>query len=106
MTNTIHRIIELAVAIQQIPAPPFQESKRAEFVRELFEREGLKNVAMDTVGNVYGLLSEGTSQPSNAKPLIVSAHLDTVFPLETKLDAKREGDKVWARGWEIIRSVW
>jgi len=55
MTDTIQRIIELALQIQQIPAPTFHESRRAEFVRGLFEQEGLKQVSVDEVGNVYGL---------------------------------------------------
>jgi len=33
MTNTIDRIIELAIQIQQIAAPTFHEQERAEFVR-------------------------------------------------------------------------
>jgi acetylornithine deacetylase/succinyl-diaminopimelate desuccinylase-like protein len=93
MSATIQRIIDLAIQIQQIPAPTFHESKRAEFVRGLFEREGLKNVGMDEVGNVYGLLSNATDSAKtklNAKPLVVSAHLDTVFPLDMDLSVRRE----------------
>ena len=43
------RVIELAIQIQQIPAPTFGEGKRAEFVRGLFEREGLEDVFVDEV---------------------------------------------------------
>lgn len=88
MTDTIERIVDLAIQIQQIAAPTFHEQKRAEFVRGLFEREGLEQVSMDEVGNVYGLFRvEG--QRSNVKPLIVSAHLDTVFPFEMDLSVRR-----------------
>ena len=93
MSATIQRIVDLAIQIQQIPAPTFHESKRAEFVRGLFEREGLKNVGMDEVGNVYGLLSNATDSAKtklNVKPLVVSAHLDTVFPLDMDLSVRRE----------------
>lgn len=97
MPDTIQRIIDLAVQIQQIPAPTFHESKRAEFVRGLFEREGLKDVAMDEVGNVYGLFSNASNSKGppavkrpNVKPLVVSAHLDTVFPLDMDLSVRRE----------------
>lgn len=106
MADTIQRIIDLAVQIQQIPAPTFHESKRAEFVRELFEREGLKEVAIDKVGNVCGLLSNvanptNGSQPveqSNIKPLVVSAHLDTVFPFEMDLSVRRETGLLYGIG--------
>jgi tripeptide aminopeptidase len=97
MTNTIQQIIELAIQIQQIPAPTFNETKRAEFVRDLFTREGLSDVSIDEVGNVYGLLKV-ESRTSNAKPLIISAHTDTVFPLEMDLKVRREAHKVYGIG--------
>lgn len=98
MPDTIQRIVDLAIQIQQIAAPTFHESKRAEFVRALFEREGLKNVVMDEVGNVYGLFSNSTSptkpirsgEKTKSKPLVVSAHLDTVFPFEMDLSVRHE----------------
>jgi len=96
MTNTIENIIDLAVQIQQIAAPTFHEQERAEFVRKLFAKEGLKDVSIDKAGNVYGLWPQGKGQ--NIKPLIISAHLDTVFPLEMDLSVTRENDKVFGIG--------
>ena len=98
MTNTIQRVIELAIEIQQIPAPTFNESKRAEFVREVFTREGLSDVSIDDVGNVYGLLAASQSLTAKSQPLIVSAHTDTVFPLEMDLKVRREAEKVYGIG--------
>ena len=98
MTNTIQRIIELAIQIQQIPAPTFNESRRAEFVRDLFTSEGLSEVSMDEVGNVYGLLSNVTGRKSDVKLLIISAHTDTVFPLDMDLSVRREEGKVYGIG--------
>ncbi len=97
MTNTIERIIDLAVQIQQIPAPTFHEQERAKLVLNLFESEGLKDVSMDEAGNVYGKFQVSGSG-SQVKPLIISAHLDTVFPFEMDLSVKREGDKVYGIG--------
>lgn len=97
MTTTVERIIDFAIQIQQIPAPTFHEQQRAEFVRGLFEREGLEEVSMDAVGNVYGLL-RGKGQQLNVKPLIVSAHLDTVFPFEMDLSVKRKEDTIYGIG--------
>lgn len=90
------RVIELAIQIQQIPAPTFAEGARAEFVRGLFEGEGL-DVSVDEVGNIYGKWKV-ESGSSNNKSLIVSAHLDTVFPIETNLRVRREGEKVFGPG--------
>ncbi len=98
MTNTLQRVIELAVEIQQIPAPTFHETQRAEFVRELFEKEGLKDVSIDEVGNVYGRWAIDGGHTINVKPLIISAHLDTVFPFDMDLEIKRESGKVYGIG--------
>ncbi len=98
MKNIAERVIERAIEIQQIPAPTFDEKKRAEFVRDLFAEEGLPDVSMDEVGNVYGRWSVGGGRIMDGRPLIVSAHLDTVFPHETSLEVKREGGKIVGPG--------
>lgn len=82
----VQQVIELAVAIQQIPAPTLNERKRAEFLKERFASEGLADVEMDELCNVFARLP-GKGQK---KPLVVSAHTDTVFPEETDLNAKRK----------------
>jgi acetylornithine deacetylase/succinyl-diaminopimelate desuccinylase-like protein len=84
MNDIVNRMVELAVQIQQIPAPTFHEQKRAEFIQKLFIDEGLKDVCNDETGNVLGCFP-GKGQE---KPLIVSAHMDTVFPLETDLSVE------------------
>jgi len=97
MTNmTItNRLVDLAIEIQQISAPTFTEGPRGEFVHGLFIKENLKDVSMDSLGNVYGRL-EGRQK--KAKPLIVSAHLDTVFPASINLQVKKETGKIVAPG--------
>jgi tripeptide aminopeptidase len=94
MTNLVDRLLDLAVQIQQVPAPTFQEKQRAEFVRGLFVQEGLQDISMDSANNVFGRLP-GTGP---ARPLIVSAHLDTVFPENTSLHATREGGRIYGPG--------
>ncbi len=96
--NIAERVIDLAIQIQQIPAPTFAERKRAEFVRGLFAKEGLEEVKIDEVGNVYGKCKIESDARAGANPLIISAHLDTVFPIETDLSIRREGDKVFGPG--------
>ena len=91
-------MIDLAIQIQQIPAPTFHESQRAEFVRKLFEEEGLKDVMIDETGNVYGRWTRGSVEKGISKLLIVSAHLDTVFPFEMDLSVRREDGKVYGIG--------
>jgi acetylornithine deacetylase/succinyl-diaminopimelate desuccinylase-like protein len=105
MTDLISRLLDLAIAIQQIPAPTFHEQERAEFVRDRFLEEGLADVEMDAVGNVYGCLKATRSHPSpviipggDTPPLIVSAHLDTVFPQSVDLTIHREPQRVAGPG--------
>lgn len=98
MKNIAERVVERAVEIQQVPAPTFEELKRGEFVRGLFLEEGLQDVTIDQVGNVFGRWSIDNGRSKKAKPLIVSAHLDTVFPSNTNLEVKHEDDKVFGPG--------
>lgn len=99
MTEITQRIIELAIQIQQIAAPTFHEQKRAEFVRGLFLQEGLSDVTLDEMGNVYGRWTSNNNQgTAKSKPLILSAHLDTVFPLEMDLSIRQETGKIFGIG--------
>lgn len=79
--NIHHRVLNLALEIQQIPAPTFEENQRAEFIREKFVQEKLDDVEIDDLGNVFGRLP-GRME---TRPIVVSAHSDTVFPLDTDL---------------------
>jgi acetylornithine deacetylase/succinyl-diaminopimelate desuccinylase-like protein len=88
-------VIDLAIQIQQISAPTFSEKPRGEFVRSLFLKEKLENVSMDALGNVFALLP---GKHKKAKPLIVSAHLDTVFPASVNLQVEKEAGKIVAPG--------
>jgi len=96
MENTVARILDLAIAIQQIPAPTFHEQERAEFVHAKFSECGLAEVQVDAVGNVYGRMpARGVSRRA---PLIISAHMDTVFPASVDLHYEREPERILAPG--------
>jgi tripeptide aminopeptidase len=82
------------IALTEIPAPPFKEEARAKAYLEMFRARGLSDVEIDQEGNVLGL-RKGTA---GGKLLIVSAHLDTVFPEGTNVKVRREGDTLHAPG--------
>lgn len=90
----IPRLLEVAIQLQQIPAPTFAEAQRGALVRDLFRAEGLTDIHRDRLGNVYGRLPGRNSKPS----LVVSAHLDTVFPANTDLTLRREPDRISGPG--------
>jgi tripeptide aminopeptidase len=94
LEELVAKVLDLAVAIQRIPAPTFEEQQRARFVFERFQAEALCDVEIDNVGNVYGCLPGSQSAP----PLVVSAHLDTVFPAHTNLESSRQADKILGPG--------
>jgi acetylornithine deacetylase/succinyl-diaminopimelate desuccinylase-like protein len=94
MKDLSARIIDLAIAIQQIPAPTFHEGDRADFVRLRFSEEGLGDVEKDEVGNVFGRLNGIES----GRELVISAHLDTVFLPNIDLHVKREAGRILAPG--------
>lgn len=79
--------------LARIPAPPFGESERAAWVAEKFTSLGLKKVSRDEVGNVLGLRS-GTQDSA----ILVSAHLDTVFPAGTPVNSRQQGPRLYGPG--------
>ncbi len=93
MVDITDRLLQLAVQIQQIPAPTFEEAQRAAFVRNKFLEANLADVSQDALGNVYARIGGGTGLP-----LIACAHLDTVFPSETDLQVRRETEKIYGPG--------
>lgn len=90
----ISKIVDLAIEIQQIPAPTFAEERRARFIQSMFQREGLAEVSRDEVGNVFGRLPGG----GQARPVVISAHLDTVFPADTNLRVERQPGHIHGPG--------
>ena len=94
VSSLLNKVLDLAVEIQQIPAPTFKEGSRAAFLRERFLAEGLQDVALDEIGNVYARLPGLESSP----PVIVSAHTDTVFPESTSLKVVRTAERITAAG--------
>lgn len=93
MNSIIERMIALASEIQQIPAPTFHESERAQAIENLFVKEKLTEVNRDSIDNVFGCLPGGSGPP-----LVVSAHLDTVFPMDTSLKLKRQKGRIIGPG--------
>ncbi len=81
------RTIEDQIRICEVEAPPFQEAKRAELYAGLMREAGLKNVRIDAEGNVLGERPGASARPN----VVLSAHLDTVFPRGTNVKVRREG---------------
>lgn len=81
-------------AICEIPAPPFGEEARAEYLAARFRQCGLAETTIDAEGNCVAL-----RRGASLRPLIcISAHLDTVFPAGTNFTVRHEGARMFAPG--------
>lgn len=81
-------------ALAQIPAPTGDEGGRARYMQRQFEIVGLEDVHIDTTGNVLGRFAGAEDGPT----LLLSAHLDTVFPLGMPLELREEGERIVGPG--------
>ena len=87
-------LLEETIELTEIPAPPFAEEMRAQRFAEKLREAGLTDVSIDQEGNVIG------RRPGRAgdRTVVLSAHLDTVFPIETDVTVKVEGNTLFAPG--------
>src|SRR2546425_3556850 len=92
--------------LSAIPAPTGAEAQRAARVAELFREAGLGDVRIDEAGNVSGWAhgnggSErgggGRGHPVPA-PVVLSAHLDTVFGPDVDVSVERPGRRLEGPG--------
>ena len=91
------RFVRELITLTEIPAPPFKEAARAKAFMTMLQQHGLSNVEMDGEGNVMGI-RRGSAGAATGGLVVVSAHLDTVFPEGTDVKVKREGTKLMAPG--------
>jgi tripeptide aminopeptidase len=87
------RFVRELIQLTEIPAPPFNEQRRAQVYLDMLREAGLSDVEMDPEGNVMGV-----RKGSGGGMVAVVAHLDTVFPEGTDVKVKREGTKLNAPG--------
>src|SRR2546426_832352 len=88
-------------ALSAIPAPTGAEAERAARVAELFREAGLREVRIDEAGNVSGWFSGngGTLKDAAAPaPVVLSAHLDTVFGPDVDVSVERRGRRLEGPG--------
>src|SRR5438270_2859931 len=81
--------------IARIPAPPFGEAARAQWLREKCTAIGLDDIEVDEVGNVIGVLP---GQDRELPAVAVTAHLDTVFPPDTEITIHEDRDRLYGPG--------
>src|SRR5258705_5236695 len=88
------RVLRTQIALSEIPAPTGDEHARGASVAARFRALGLQDVATDDVGNVTGWRRGATI----GAPVLICAHLDTVFPEGTAVGVARDGRQLAGPG--------
>jgi tripeptide aminopeptidase len=83
------------IALVRIPAPSFAEQARGDYVLARLREVGLAEVRRDAEGNVLG---EWRPDGASGPPVVVAAHLDTVFAADTDVEPRRKGKRIHAPG--------
>jgi tripeptide aminopeptidase len=93
------RLMDWQAELVAIPAPPFGEKTRGEWMAARFAEAGLSDVTIDSVGNVLGFIP-ATNLPleSTGHVIVLSAHIDTVFPADTPLNPVIDGHRLEGPG--------
>jgi tripeptide aminopeptidase len=98
LAATDERLLRTQIALSEIPAPTGGEQARGASVAARFRALGLDDVHTDDVGNVMGTRPGARSAAGSLAPVLVCAHLDTVFPAGTAVGVAREGRQLAGPG--------
>jgi acetylornithine deacetylase/succinyl-diaminopimelate desuccinylase-like protein len=88
------RTLKDQIELTEIPAPPFKEMVRAQEYQKRLKALGLGDARIDAEGNVIAVRKGNGKGPV----LVLSAHLDTVFPEGTDVKVKVKGNRYEAPG--------
>jgi acetylornithine deacetylase/succinyl-diaminopimelate desuccinylase-like protein len=86
-------LIDDQIAIARVPAPTGAEAARAEWMAERLGAAGLRDVRIDDAGNVVAL-----SPGKGSSPVVLCAHLDTVFDSREPVRVRHDGVRLHAPG--------
>ena len=87
-------LVALITRITEVPAPSHEEGERGRLIASIMKEFGFPEVQTDPVGNVLGFFPG--KDPSRV--IVSMAHMDTVFPADTPLKVRREGNILAAPG--------
>jgi tripeptide aminopeptidase len=91
------RIMGWQAEMVAIPAPPFGEQARAQWLEAKFRELSLDEVGLDRVGNAVALL-RGAQSHNGGHCVLLSAHIDTVFPSDTPIAPELRESRLMAPG--------
>lgn len=83
------------VEIASIESPRFGETNRRNKIEEILRRDGFKEIHTDSEGN---LIARYPGSDPNGPRLVISGHMDTVFPENTPTQVRQVGNRYFAPG--------
>lgn len=96
------RVMQWQMDLVSVPAPPFGERPRAEWLCERFRELQLSDPHLDEIGNVIatipGSAGSGPGTPADGRRVLLSAHIDTIFPADTVIHPTLSGSRLSAPG--------
>jgi tripeptide aminopeptidase len=91
------RMMQWQRELVSIAAPPFGEGRRAEWLAQRFRELKMEQVEIDPEGNVLGCYP-GDRSITGRLCVMLSAHIDTVFPIDTPIAPLVENNRLQAPG--------
>jgi acetylornithine deacetylase/succinyl-diaminopimelate desuccinylase-like protein len=88
-------VLSTQVQICEIAAPTGEEHARGEWLLDRFRELALEELHRDTAGNIIGVRP---GSGAGEAPVVLCAHLDTVFPRDTTVEVRREGTRLFGPG--------
>jgi acetylornithine deacetylase/succinyl-diaminopimelate desuccinylase-like protein len=86
-------VVQRTIELGEIPAPTGEETDRAQCVERWWIDDGVTNIELDEVGNLWGQVVDG-----DGSALIVAAHLDTVFSRDVAHRTHQDGTRLRGPG--------
>jgi tripeptide aminopeptidase len=92
-------IMDWQTELVAIPAPLRGEQARAAWFAAHLREIGLQHVVIDSAGNAIATIPAAKLPPESTGPVVLlSAHLDTVFPAGMPIDVTFDSDRLCAPG--------
>jgi tripeptide aminopeptidase len=88
------QVLEEQIALTEIPSPVGHETEKAIHLAQRLKELGACDVVRDEVDNVYGVLPGKQKGPT----LVLGAHMDTAFTVDTDFTVVRDGDRITGPG--------
>ena len=92
------QILRWQAELVRVPAPPFGERPRAEWLCDKFRGLGLDEVHLDAIGNAVAVIRGASPSEPDVRRVMLSAHIDTVFPAETPIEWRLADTRLEAPG--------